>query len=96
MSDDTGAFEAHVKEWTVRIHLFEEGSLTRARAVLDTGDNVIEGLGEARRNPHDPSVPEIGDEFAVGRALADLGLHLIHSGRADSAAVESVRRRDTG
>jgi hypothetical protein len=62
------------KKWTVQIHLTEEGDATYARAVLTTrdGEDRLTGEGHARRNPTDPSVPEIGDELAASRALADL------------------------
>ncbi|MFI7643954.1 DUF1876 domain-containing protein [Nonomuraea sp. NPDC049400] len=61
------------KQWTVQIYLNEDGNDTYARAVLATRDGTgPAGAGRARRNPADPSVPEIGDELAVSRALADL------------------------
>ncbi|MFI7643636.1 DUF1876 domain-containing protein [Nonomuraea sp. NPDC049400] len=61
------------KQWTVQIYLAEEGDETSARAVLITkGGGRVDGLGCRRRNPADAWVPEIGDELAVSRALADL------------------------
>ncbi|MEU6394685.1 DUF1876 domain-containing protein [Streptomyces sp. NPDC046939] len=62
------------KEWTVRINITEEGDETRARAVLTAPGSsmTLFGRGAARRNPIDRPVPEIGDELAVSRALADL------------------------
>ncbi|HEX4813811.1 MAG TPA: DUF1876 domain-containing protein [Nonomuraea sp.] len=61
------------KEWTVRIQLTEDGDDTSARAELTADDGTrLSGDGRARRNPSDPSVPVIGDELAVSRALADL------------------------
>ncbi|QYC41856.1 hypothetical protein Nocox_21250 [Nonomuraea coxensis DSM 45129] len=62
------------KQWTVQIHLTENGDDTHARAVLTTraGQARLTGAGHARRNPADASVPEIGDELAASRALADL------------------------
>lgn len=65
------------KEWTVRISLAEAGDDTSAQAALTTGkgERVI-GSGRARRSPGDPEVPEIGDELAVSRALADLAQKL--------------------
>jgi hypothetical protein len=61
------------KQWSVQIYLTEDGEDTRARAVLTTRDNAgLAGSGHARRNPSDPAVPEIGDELAASRALADL------------------------
>ncbi|MFJ8932887.1 MULTISPECIES: DUF1876 domain-containing protein [unclassified Streptomyces] len=66
------------KEWTVRIHITEEGDETRARAdlVAPGSSMTVTGRGSARRNPIDRPVPEIGDELAVGRALEDLALRL--------------------
>jgi hypothetical protein len=62
-----------VKQWTVQIYLTEDGDDTHARAVLTTRDSAeVAGAGRARRNPADPTVPEIGDELAASRALADL------------------------
>lgn len=55
-------------------------------AVLDTGDNTLESRTTAHRNPHDDPVPEIGDEYAAGRALVDLGHQLLRAGRTDAAA----------
>lgn len=83
MATDTAT--AHTRSWHVRLDLFEEGDTTVAHIVLDTGDNVLETRAEAHRSPGDPQVPEIGDEFAAGRALVQLGHRLIHSGETDSA-----------
>ncbi len=75
------------KEWRLHLYLSEEGMATKARVVLETGDKVVNGHAEAHRNPHDPSVPEIGDELAAGRALADLGQQLIHMAAIDVGAL---------
>ncbi|MEY9968429.1 hypothetical protein ABIA33_006513 [Streptacidiphilus sp. MAP12-16] len=65
------------KQWTVQIYITEEGEETRARAVLDaSGSSEISGRGVARRNPVDRSIPEVGDELAVSRALEDLAIRL--------------------
>ncbi|WP_030925003.1 DUF1876 domain-containing protein [Streptosporangium amethystogenes] len=65
------------KQWTVQIYITEEGDDTSARALLTTKDDThLTGIGHARRNPVDQSVPEIGDELAVARALADLAERL--------------------
>ncbi|MFD5465661.1 dsRBD fold-containing protein [Kitasatospora sp. NPDC127059] len=74
------------KRWTLRLDLFEEGDTTKVHAVLDTGDTSLESRTTARRNPHDPPVPEIGDEYAAARALIDLGHRLLRAGLSDSAA----------
>ena len=68
----------HTKQWSIDVFVSEDGDNTNARAVLH-GDSaeVISGTGFARRNPHDPAVPEIGDELAVARALRNLADNLL-------------------
>jgi hypothetical protein len=68
-----------IKKWTVDIFLdeYEDNRTTRAEARLHTGDPAdVRGIGRSWRNPHDPNVPEIGDELAAARALADLAERL--------------------
>ncbi|MCC9306272.1 DUF1876 domain-containing protein [Kitasatospora sp. RB6PN24] len=78
----------HTKRWSLRLDIYEEGDVTKVHAVLDTGDNVLESRSDAHRNPNDPMVPEIGDEYAAGRALVDLGYQLLRAGMVDAAANE--------
>ena len=80
------ASTVRTKRWSLRLDLFEEGDVTKVHAVLDTGDNTLESRATAQRGRDDDPVPEIGDEFAAGRALVDLGQQLLRAGRADSAA----------
>ncbi|MFF4603002.1 dsRBD fold-containing protein [Streptomyces sp. NPDC001339] len=68
---------ANTVDWPVRVSLVEEGGMTTARAVLDTGTTTFTGRGTARCSPEDPDVPEIGDEIAAGRALKDLAGQLL-------------------
>ncbi|MCE7549396.1 dsRBD fold-containing protein [Streptomyces thermodiastaticus] len=77
---------ASVKEWRLNLYLSEHDPETTARIVLDTGDNVLETCAEARRNPYDPAVPEIGDELAAGRALVALGRELLRAAAGDIEA----------
>jgi hypothetical protein len=78
----------HTAEWKIRLYLYEhDEDTTVARVVLDTGSNVLHGEGMARRNPIDPSVPEIGDELAAGRALEDLAGQLKGAASTDIAAL---------
>jgi len=81
-------------DWDVRLHVTEDGDLTRAHAVLDTGAGVLEADAEAHRSPRDSSDHVIGDELAVGRALMDLGHRLIRAGSLAAEAAESARLRD--
>ncbi|ARP69446.1 DUF1876 domain-containing protein [Streptomyces pluripotens] len=76
----------HVKEWRLSLYLSEHDPDTTARIVLDTGDNVMESRAEARRNPYDASVPEIGDELAAGRALIAMGRRLLRAADGDMKA----------
>ncbi|GHC34595.1 DUF1876 domain-containing protein [Streptomyces cinnamoneus] len=76
----------HTTEWKIRLQLTEDGDSTKARAVLDTGTASVTGTGAARRAPGDENVPEIGDEFAAGRALRDLGSRLLHTAQHDVEA----------
>jgi hypothetical protein len=65
------------KQWTVEIYISEEGDATTARAVLTNEEGAhVTGVGDAHRNPADQQVPEIGDELATARALADLAERL--------------------
>ncbi|MEV8099894.1 dsRBD fold-containing protein [Kitasatospora sp. NPDC085879] len=76
----------HVKTWTLKLDLFESGDTTTAHGVLDTGDNILESRSSAHRSPQDAAVPEIGDEYAAGRALMELGHQLLLAGMHDAAA----------
>lgn len=75
-----------VKLWRVDVYIneHEEVGRTHAEARLRTGDGTeLRGVGDARRNPHDLDVPEIGDELAAGRALADLARKLREAAAGD-------------
>src|SRR5258707_12900177 len=78
------------KKWTVDIYVDEhpETRLTHAEARLHTGDPTdVLGVGTSSRNPRDPEVPEIGDELAVARALANLAGNLRAAATGDLKAV---------
>ncbi|WP_422724129.1 dsRBD fold-containing protein [Kitasatospora purpeofusca] len=68
------------KDWQLSLHLVEERDTTRVHAVLDAGGAVLHSDASARRNPLDDPAPAVGDEFAVGRALIDLGHQLLRAG----------------
>ncbi|HEX5495234.1 MAG TPA: DUF1876 domain-containing protein [Mycobacteriales bacterium] len=77
-----------MKRWSVDVAIDEHDNVTRAEARLTPGDGVaLRARGTARRNPGDPSVPGIGDELAVARALAELAHRLLHAASND---IESV------
>ncbi|ANZ13800.1 protein of unknown function (DUF1876) [Streptomyces noursei ATCC 11455] len=84
---------ARTLEWKVQLHLFEEGSTTKAHVVLDTGTTTLTGHGTARCNPHDPNVPEIGDELAASRAMDDLAGQLARAASDDLEGLREPLRR---
>lgn len=74
------------KHWTVDVYIDEHDDQRRtvAEARLRTeGKPDLRGEGIALRNPHDRDVPEIGDELAVARALADLSRRLRETAAGD-------------
>ncbi len=72
----------------VTVELTIEDGRTRAKAVLATDQRTRRGAGEAWRKCTDFDVPEIGDELAVGRALADLARRLIQDAADDIGSIE--------
>ena len=63
--------------WTVTIAFTDDGDKTRADAILAGGPDDLRGWGRAKRNPHDPDLPAVGEEIAAARALHDLAHHLV-------------------
>ncbi|GAA1205469.1 DUF1876 domain-containing protein [Prauserella alba] len=79
---------ANTTKWTVEISIDEHEDRTRAEARLRTSARVERtAVGHARRNPRDVNIPEIGDELAVARAMADLSHQLIEVTAGDIEAV---------
>lgn len=79
------------KRWTVIIDIDEHESRTRAVARLLTRDSDrLAGFGSARRAATDRDVPEIGDELAAARALAELARKLHATADADAAVAADV------
>ena len=74
----------HVREWHVRVSIFESGDDTSAQVVLlaDAPEH-LSARGEAHRARNDSSVPEIGDEVAVARALHHLADRLLENAETD-------------
>jgi Rv2632c-like len=82
-----------VKKWGVDVFIWEnEEGHTSVDARLVAEDRAISvvGHGSARRNPNDRDIPEIGDEMAVGRALADLGRNLSTAAEENLAATAQI------
>ena len=55
----------------------EDGFATAATAVLNAGLDQLSATGEARKNPSDPYVVDVGHEVAAARALAELSRQLL-------------------
>jgi hypothetical protein len=82
------------KEWNVRVFVTEQEGRTHAEARLDSGADIsLSATGLARLNPDDGDVPEIGDELAVGRALAGLADRLLQTAEEDVADATAHPRR---
>ncbi|MTD54599.1 DUF1876 domain-containing protein [Amycolatopsis pithecellobii] len=80
------------KQWRVEIFIDEHENRTRAQARLHNPDETgFVGTGVARLNPRDADVPEIGDELAVSRALADLAHRLLDATAED---IEAITHRE--
>lgn len=77
----------HVRDWQVRVSIFESGDDTSATVVLlSDAPAHLTGRGESHRK--DTSIPEIGDEVAVARALRHLADQLLAAAAQDIAAVD--------
>ena len=74
----------HVREWQVRVSIFESGDDTSANVVLlSEAPTHLTARGESHRSSGDASVPEIGDEVAVARALHHLADQLLKTAMQD-------------
>ena len=82
------ATAGHVREWQVRVSIFESQDDTSANVVLlsDAPDH-LQARGESHRAAGDRAVPEIGDEVAVARALHHLADLLVATAEQDIEAV---------
>jgi len=70
--------------WTIDVTFAEDETRTDAKATVTLADGTeLSANGYARRNPADPSKPQIGEEIATARALS----HLVHE-LLDKAAGE--------
>ena len=74
------------QQWSITVEFDddEDDDSTLANLTLSTPAGlVVTGVGQAQRNPHDPRVPESGDELAVARALRNLAERLLHTTEKD-------------
>ncbi len=84
-----GAASAHVREWQVRVSIFESDDDTSASVVLLSDSPLhLKAHGTSHRSSRDPDIPEIGDEIAVARALRHLADQLTETAEKDIEAIE--------
>jgi Domain of unknown function (DUF1876)/Domain of unknown function (DUF1918) len=84
---------SHVREWQVRVSIFESGDDTSANVVLLTeAPTHLTAHGQSHSSAGDTSVPEIGDEVAVARALRHLADQLLETAAQD---IEAMTGKDT-
>jgi len=80
--------QRHVREWQVRVTIFEAGDVTDANVVLlSDAPTHLTARGESHRSKKDMPVPEIGDEVAVARALRHLADQLLETATEDIEAL---------
>lgn len=77
-----------LREWSVRVTIFEKGDDTTATvALLADSPEALTARGTSHRSGEDPEVTHIGDEIAVARALHRLADHLIAAAEHDIEGV---------
>jgi hypothetical protein len=76
------------KVWALEIAIAENRDETEAQALLRSDLVELTGTGRARRNPHDPARPQVGEELAVARALSDLAARLLDAAATEIEAFE--------
>ena len=64
---------------------------TDAKATMEVRGRDFGGWGRARRTPADPSIPAVGEELAVARALHELSSHLLEAAASTIERHEGVR-----
>ncbi len=73
-----------VKEWQVRVSIFESADDTMAKVVLVAdAPGTLSASGESHRSEEDRPTPRIGDEVAVARALRHLADELLDTATHD-------------
>ena len=77
--------------WHVEIEFDEDETHTHATVTAQRGDGeTVTTLGDAYRNPKDPSQPMVGEEIAAARGLIALGTELLQ--KASSRIEQSTQQ----
>jgi hypothetical protein len=61
----------------VDLSVTEDADHTEALARVHMGGRDFSAWGRARRNPSDPTMPMVGEELAVARALSEMSHQLV-------------------
>ncbi|MFG3495596.1 DUF1876 domain-containing protein [Streptomyces sp. NPDC047928] len=70
--------------WHVDMEFQEEGSKTRAAALVRLGDGTeVRGHGNAQRHPSDAEQLRVGEEIAGARALMDIATQLLQKAHVE-------------
>lgn len=75
--------DAQKLSWPMEVVFTENDDATRADVIIDVAGRHYHGWGWARRNPHDPDVPKVGEELAAARALSRLSQQLLAAAAED-------------
>ena len=78
------------KHITIEIGIDEDDTTTLVHAVLDLRGDHFDATGRAKRNPADPSIPLIGEELALARALGSLENQIIDAAYEKIDGMETV------
>lgn len=74
----------HVRDWQIRVSIYETDADTDAQVVLVSDSPThLTARGHSHRSADDRTVPEIGDEVAVARALRRLADELLAAAAED-------------
>lgn len=65
------------RELVMNVLIDEDADRTEAKVMLRLDGREFAAWGRARRNPDDPSVPLIGEELALARAMNELSHRLV-------------------
>jgi hypothetical protein len=68
-ADSGGMMHKHIG---IEVAIDEDDDTTLVHVTLDLRGDHFDATGRARRNPDDRSVPVIGEELALARALGSL------------------------
>lgn len=67
------------KTITIEVHIEEDTKTTTVTTLLDLMGEHFEAKGRARRNPTDASIPVIGEDLALARALNGLQMKVMEA-----------------